>query len=357
MSGAQHRNKLPKTRPTASAPAGMQRRLLFRFLAIVLPILAIEAAARTYWSVLHFKPLSESEVFWDEAAERSHSDDVPPYSFLPDMSFSIAGTQATTNNLGLRGQPNVDLDTPYSGTRILCLGDSVTFGYAVTDDSAAYPAALERQLRGQGIDCQVLNAGFPRYRLQHLAIYLEQNIVQFDPDVVIVLGGWNNINDQLMRSGGLDTTLQWLGRHCYAFRVLKSWDLVAEPEQFRHDPAIFSDQGLEKYAAALQKIVKVARANAAEVYLCTLPHFFLNVNSPEAEQKAAKFCPPGTLEQLIAAIAMLDATAQELTAQENVHLIDLSSVNSPELFEDAAHPGNSGSAAIATIVAKNLYPE
>ena len=57
------------------------------------------------------------------------------------------------NHEGLRSQ---EID---SRTRVLCLGDSVTNGGILTDQSQTYPSLLEYDLKQAGMDVEVLNAG------------------------------------------------------------------------------------------------------------------------------------------------------------------------------------------------------
>ena len=58
----------------------------------------------------------------------------------------------STNSLGLRGP---EIDSPKKHLRVLCLGDSVTFGWGVEEQNA-YPALLQ-----QKIMAEVINAGVP----------------------------------------------------------------------------------------------------------------------------------------------------------------------------------------------------
>ena len=62
---------------------------------------------------------------------------------IPNQEYveKISLTHSTINDLGLRGGP-VDLAGKHI---ILCVGDSVTYGYGV-DDQHTYPAELQRAL-------------------------------------------------------------------------------------------------------------------------------------------------------------------------------------------------------------------
>jgi lysophospholipase L1-like esterase len=86
-----------------------------------------------------------------------------------------------TNNLGLRGG-FVSGEKPAGVRRILCLGDSLTFGEGVREKDI-WPERL-RSLLGPGVD--VVNAGIQGYDFNHEALYLLLHGRQLDPDVVVV---------------------------------------------------------------------------------------------------------------------------------------------------------------------------
>jgi lysophospholipase L1-like esterase len=107
------------------------------------------------------------------------------YTPIPNQEYveKISLTHSRVNNYGLRGGP-VDL----SGKQIiLCLGDSVTYGYGL-DDQHTYPAelqkALDRVFPGR---FAVLNAGvdaYPTPLMREKFLYLWNQGLH--PDVVIV---------------------------------------------------------------------------------------------------------------------------------------------------------------------------
>lgn len=73
----------------------------------------------------------------------------------------ISLTPSRINNYGLRGRDLAEADLAKSV--VLCLGDSVTFGYGVADDET-YPAMLQRALDREAPDgFTVLNAGVNAY--------------------------------------------------------------------------------------------------------------------------------------------------------------------------------------------------
>jgi hypothetical protein len=89
------------------------------------------------------------------------------------------------NGDGLRGpalRPTAD-DT----VRILCLGDSMTFGIGV-EHERAYPAVIEGVLRDRhpGLDIQVLNAGTPHYGTLDELNFLTKRGAELGPDFILL---------------------------------------------------------------------------------------------------------------------------------------------------------------------------
>lgn len=118
------------------------------------------------------------------------------YVYKPGASFSHIYDVATDrrgyygpdgrvdyliNNLGFRGE-DVSIEKPSGVRRVLCLGDSFTFGEGVREEDT-WPRRLD-QLIGPGN--QVINAGVQGYDLDHEARYLFQYGRQLAPDVVVI---------------------------------------------------------------------------------------------------------------------------------------------------------------------------
>jgi lysophospholipase L1-like esterase len=89
--------------------------------------------------------------------------------------------------------------SPKRRFRVLALGDSCTFGLGVEDD-ATWPAQLERALRTQGIDAEVVNAGVPGYSAFQGMRFLETRGLSLEPDVVVVTFGFNDADEGMPQS-------------------------------------------------------------------------------------------------------------------------------------------------------------
>ena len=82
----------------------------------------------------------------------------------------------STNSIGLRSP---ELRPDHAAPRVLCLGDSVTFGWGVTYEES-WPARLAAAL-----DVETVNAGVPAMKPDSIAAWAQQNAAALSPDLVI----------------------------------------------------------------------------------------------------------------------------------------------------------------------------
>lgn len=334
-------------------PRNLQKVWLFRLAALLIPILFIEGGARLYWSVAIFQFSSEEDI-QNELFFKGKWDKKLPYVFTPNTDSKVAETPTHINNIGYRGAEDVTVNAPYRGLRVLCIGDSVTFGYCVSGDKAAYPAVLERKIRENKVPCQVINGGMPRYRSDHMRFMFERSLPILQPQVFIVLGGWNDLNDHVLRpkSNG-SSAIGGLSEHVYLVKVLAEWKRRGWFTSGRVRARIRPD-GYTEYRKHLTALILTAKKAGSRVYLCTLPHFYGNTESEEAKAKAALFSPWGTLPQINMVVKVMNETIRDLAAEQKVGLIELTSIQESKDFKDAIHPNDAGSAKIADIVYDRL---
>jgi len=99
------------------------------------------------------------------------------------------------NKWGFRG-PYIEKEKPDFIYRIAVLGGSTTAGKH--ENAQTYPRLLERMLNGQnnGLTYQVLNFGAWGYDSCDLKTIYKNDVVGFDPDMIIIMSGWNDIIKQ-----------------------------------------------------------------------------------------------------------------------------------------------------------------
>lgn len=93
------------------------------------------------------------------------------------------GGDVRINSLGFRTD-EISRKSPME-KRILCLGDSVTFGYWVNQDEP-WPQVLQKMYQNRGINATVINAGVPGYSTFQSLEQWRLKGKNLQPDVVIL---------------------------------------------------------------------------------------------------------------------------------------------------------------------------
>jgi hypothetical protein len=119
------------------------------------------------------------------------------------------------NREGMRANRDYDYVKPPGVRRVVSLGDSFTIGYEVDLDSC-FSSVLEGELRAKGRNVEVLNAGVSGYSNAEEFLYLQRELIKYDPDVVLISFVTNDFVDnersELLRLDG-DRLVEW--KHGY----------------------------------------------------------------------------------------------------------------------------------------------
>ena len=103
------------------------------------------------------------------------------------------------NAQGFRDPKETSIDKPPARYRIICIGDSVTFGVPeeLNKSNEVFPKRLEALLHINFPDreIEVLNAGTPGYSSYQGLAQLKYHLVKYQPDLVIVQFGTNDFSD------------------------------------------------------------------------------------------------------------------------------------------------------------------
>lgn len=100
------------------------------------------------------------------------------------------------NEQGMRATRDYAYEKPEGVKRIVSLGDSYTMGYEVAFEQC-FSSVLERELRAAGVEAQVLNAGVSGFSNAEELLYLEKELLRYDPDVVVVSFYGNDLVDNV----------------------------------------------------------------------------------------------------------------------------------------------------------------
>ena len=160
-------------------PRGGLRSLALAAASVALTLLILEGGVR-------LARVSVGTVQINRATVRRSDDPRLRFELRPG-GFARGEVDYRVNELGLRG-PETTIEKPSGVRRIAVLGDSIAFGYWVSD-AQGFARQLELLLNGAAAPgrVEVLNFGVPGYNLEQEIEMLRARALAFSPDLVVVL--------------------------------------------------------------------------------------------------------------------------------------------------------------------------
>ncbi|PYQ14096.1 MAG: hypothetical protein DMH00_02625 [Acidobacteria bacterium] len=116
------------------------------------------------------------------------------FALAPNQDAFTADVPVQINSRGLRGR-GIDYARPPGYHRLLFLGDSIVFGYGVSEREIL-SFRVEAMLREHGIKVEAINTGVPSYNTEQEVAFMAREGVRYRPDWVILGFCWNDINDK-----------------------------------------------------------------------------------------------------------------------------------------------------------------
>jgi lysophospholipase L1-like esterase len=350
----------------------LQRRILFLsipYLLLGLLLVGIEGATRLF--LPHIPPLDvliESPAVRPDLSEFKDSpvfmaDPLLFWRVRPNLKEAVWDfTVVSTNSQGLRHE--TDIGQKQSGAfRIVCLGDSVTFGFRVplvfpdrphdyARDLLPYPLLLEKRLRetnpGKLID--VIPLAVPAYSTYQGLHLLRREIDLLKPDVVTACFGWNDIclrpipDRQSMPLDWAHVTVRLLLCHSQALVHFSRWSRSRKPKA--DHPSVgppVPRVSTQDYVANILEIANVVRARGAEAVLIAPVYRDSQADPPEA----------ALIRQYRAALR----EAAQARAIPYLQIEELTETNYPandKLFGEVIHPNAAGHEVMARELLKFL---
>ena len=186
--------------------------------------------------------------------------------------------------------------------RILCIGDSVTFGYRVPvvwpnkpteydRNWLPYPTLLENELRAANPNRQIeaIIMAVPGYTSHQGLAWLRRDIDWLQPDLVTISFGWNDASfsdvpdRQAIRTDWYVVATRWLVDHSQAFAHATQWlrQKNGAPRSQSAVPQPRVSQG--EYLGNIEEMVKLAKQNSATAVVIAAPYRDAVTNPPEAK--------------------------------------------------------------------------
>lgn len=314
----------------------------WHFLRFGIPLLAVLAALllgelffRGYFSVTQ----NYDVEMWRYARFLKMSvSDARSHVHRPDASAWIMGAEVSINSHGLRDR-DYGYEKPMEVTRILIIGDSVTFGFGIPAEDT-YAKIIERRLNESGTGkYEVINAGVGNYNTEQELAYFTAEGFRYHPDLVLL--GWY-INDAEATQKYPET---FLTQHSIVYVFLRSMyttlRALIEPgrdygEYYR---SLYTHERWSAYQKTLQAFAQAVEKSGARLSVVLLPELHSLDPYPFADihkEVAAAFAESG--HQVV----------DVAPAFEGVRPSDV------WVARDDTHPNSVGHALIAEYMLRNL---
>jgi len=201
----------------------------------------------------------------------------PNYSVAYENSFdSLSGTEhlpgnegydykIETNSYGYRG-PKFPKNPEADTFRIICMGGSTTFGFPLGYKDS-YPYSLENELRRTypNKNIEVINAGVFGYTSTNVRYQLEGEILQYEPDLIIVDVGVNDsAREQPLTPRKWAN--HWMSSNIYMLRLF----LKIVPPKNRAKQEWPMKVSRDQFSENLTRITEMAQDNGTDVILVNM---------------------------------------------------------------------------------------
>lgn len=248
------------------------------------------------------------------------------------------------NSDGFKGE---EIDPTHSKTRILVLGDSVTFGLGGVD----FPSEIANKLNSGNQVVEVVNGGVEGYSPRNIINEFDR-YEKLNPEIVIILTGWNALfslesRSRFLKSAWMFDRIRQLLTAFFADNRKQAMKLYAR----RHEA--FSDthevRNLSKsditFMDKIALIIDRFKNLGSQVVVLTLPGLFVVDQEPSEKSLKIGHLPPFTRNPYVLAklTQLYNKELIKMAKAKGVRLIDMSAWSEgalmprDEFFLDSVH--------------------
>ena len=362
---------LPEQRPRTRIP--LRRRLgyiaLIYFVFLLL-LCGIEILTRFTMSPVSSldlfvsTPQQKMQVADSGQASIFEGDPLLLWRLKPNLNHVVWDfTVLSTNSQHFRADYPIG-EKPTGTFRVICLGDSVTFGYRVPTvwpdkpteydhESLPFPMLLEKHLRSVNPSrkIEVFPMAVPGYTSHQGLAWLQREIDRLQPDMVIASFGWNDASSSdvpdrdAIRTDFYPVAIRWLIDHSQAFAHATRWlrsRNQTSPGQVHPGPRVSKLEYMNNFL----KIVNLVRSRGAVIVVVGAPYRDASTNPPEAE----------LMKQYRAALRA-NMKEQKVPYLEVLELTEAASPANEGFFGELIHPNNMGHRLLASELLKLMERE
>ncbi len=242
----------------------------------------------------------------------------------------------TLNKYGFNDSDDYEKDKKTHAVRIMCLGDSVTFGILAYPYN--WPNLLEDMLKSKGIDAEVINTATPGVTYSQIVKRFEAEYIEFRPDILIIYKDFISYMAKPADSDSVNKSNTWgkiLGKSMFIKRLFdkspvdpykRLLDQRKKMNIKKVDDDI-SEEGVLEYKKDLEHLMQICKSN--NIMLVLAPYTILADEGNKDKflnqvYECLCFYPSLSPNALIKGISIFNTVTYELAKKENVLYIDTS---------------------------------
>jgi lysophospholipase L1-like esterase len=229
----------------------------------------------------------------------------------PYLGFTLNPKYADAYKINSQGFRGAEFAPVKSGYRVVCVGDSIVFGFELNDESAPFPVQLQDKLRAAGYpDIEVINGGVPGYSSLNVLRFVERKVLPLAPDLIIVTTGWNDLIPSLAPGWRPDSpetgvepprdysplaimrAARTLGARLRGRVQTGRHHATAAPGAEKIRPEALNPAAVEQYRSNLLKLAGLCRDRGVSLILMNIPSVLSRAPMSASElAKAGPFTP------------------------------------------------------------------
>lgn len=273
----------------------------------------------------------------------------------------------TLNRYGFNDSDNYTKEGKKHFIRIICLGDSITFGTFTAPYN--WVSFLQEILAARKIDAEVINAAMPGNTYPQIVDRFQAEYLEFHPDILLVYKGFRYYMAPEADISLPDKSIwERLGRRSSFIRLILDHQprdpyrrLIKERERRGITCLVeeITEEHLAGYREDLLRLIRICRREGITLLLAPFPALVDENNRKQyidMVYSGLYFYPSISADAYIKGIPRFNEVTREVAEQEGIMYVDISEglERTREYFEDRAHLSVKGSKRVAENYAEAL---
>jgi len=182
-----------------SVQVSYKKQTAFYIISLIIILAVIELIANIWWQSEMHCEFEENEIFREMTVEEKRQMCLELYNIRTSGTEIIPNQNSESINInshGFRG-PEITIEKQTEIFRIFMLGGSTMFGMGATSDSTTIPgytqSLFDNTLNNNSV--QVINAGIQDANTKTESRMIEQRIINFQPNIIVMYDGWNDLRE------------------------------------------------------------------------------------------------------------------------------------------------------------------